>query len=87
MPYTFSNRLPDPDYKIRYSGEGGDTTNADAGPGFASVKLTSDQKIMVSRTNSGRVLAKAVAAQKWNIDINKSFINLAKTKFINHKFL
>ena len=70
MPYTFSNRLPDPDYKIRYSGEGGDTTNATAGPGFASVKLTSDQKVMVSRTNSGRVLAKGIAAQKWNIDID-----------------
>ena len=70
MPYSFSNRLPDPDYKLGYWGEGGDNTNATAGPGFASVKLTSDQKVMVSRTNSGRVLAKAVAAQKWNIDID-----------------
>jgi len=71
MPYTLSNRLPDPDYKIGYWGAGGGTTDtSNAGPGFASVKLTSDQKIMVSRTNSGRVLAKGIAAQKWNIDID-----------------
>jgi len=70
MPYTLSNRLPDPDYKLGYWGEGGGTeATADNGPGFSSVKLTSDQKVMLSRTNSGRVLAKAVAAQKWKIDI------------------
>lgn len=71
MPtYTLSNRLPDPDYKIGYWGAGGGTSASnDVGPGFASVKLTSDQKILVSRTNSQRVLAKAPAGQKWNIDI------------------
>lgn len=72
--YAFSNRLPDPDYTIGYWGAGAasadSAASADHGPGFASVKLTSDQKVMVSRTNSGRVLAKAVAAQKWNIDID-----------------
>jgi len=68
--YTMSNRLPDPDYTYGYWGQGGSTdATADAGPGFSSVKLTSDQKIMVSRTNSQRVLAKAVAGQKWKIDI------------------
>tara|TARA_B100001059_G_C17784741_1_gene556381 strand:- start:151 stop:957 length:807 start_codon:yes stop_codon:yes gene_type:complete len=71
MPtYTLSNRLPDPDFQIGYWGAGGGTTStSDPGPGFASVKLTSDQKVMVSRTNSQRVLAKSQAGQKWNIDI------------------
>ena len=59
MPYDFSNRLPDPDYTIGYWGAGAasadSAASADHGPGFASVKLTSDQKVMVSRTNSGRV--------------------------------
>ena len=72
MTYSLSNRLPEPNYRYAYWGEGSSTASSaydDDGPGFASVKLTSDQKIMMSRTNSQRVLAKAVAGQKWNIDI------------------
>ena len=69
MPYSFSNRLPDPAYKRHFSGANEISGAGDLGPGFASVKLTSDQKVMMSRTNSQRVLAKAVAGQKWNIDI------------------
>ena len=69
MPYTMSDRLPDPAYKRHFSGANEVSGAGDLGPGFASVKLTSDQKTMVSRTNSGRVLAKAVAGQKWMIDI------------------
>ena len=72
--YAFSTRLPDPDYTIGYWGAGAasadSAASADHGPGFASVKLTSDQKVMVSRTNSGRVLSKGIAAQKWNIEID-----------------
>lgn len=67
MPYSFSTRLPDPGYKRHFSGE--NSAAGDLGPGFASVDLTSDQKVMVSRTNSQRVIAKAVAGHKWNIDI------------------
>ena len=59
MPYTMSDRLPDPAYKRHFSGANEVSGAGDLGPGFASVKLTSDQKTMVSRTNSGRVLAKA----------------------------
>ena len=70
MPYSFSTRLPDPSYKRHFSGANEISGAGDLGPGFASVKLTSDQKVMVSRTNSQRVLAKAVAGQKWNIDIS-----------------
>jgi hypothetical protein len=68
---AFSNRLPDPGYKRHFSGQNEGPSNAgDLGPGFASVKLTSDQKVMMSRTNSQRILAKAVAGQKWNIEID-----------------
>ena len=71
--YTFSTRLPDPDYTRGFWGAGAasaaSAATADHGPGFSSVKITSDQKVMVSRTNSQRVLAKAIAGQKWNIDI------------------
>tara|TARA_B110000211_G_scaffold39677_1_gene40781 strand:+ start:5177 stop:5923 length:747 start_codon:yes stop_codon:yes gene_type:complete len=68
---AFSTRLPDPAYKRHFSGQNeGPSSAGDFGPGFASVKLTSDQKVMTSRTNSQRILAKAVAGQKWNIDID-----------------
>lgn len=67
---AFSTRLPDPGYKRHFSGQNVTSGGAgEFGPGFASVKLTSDQQVMISRTNSQRVLAKAVAGQKWNIDI------------------
>ena len=67
---AFSLRLPDPAYKRHWSGGNLAGTQGDYGPGFASVKVTSDQKVMISRTNSQRVLAKAVAGQKWNIQID-----------------
>ena len=68
---AFSTRLPDPAYKRHFSGKNEGLSNAgDYGPGFASVKLTSDQKVMTSRTNSQRILSRAVAGQKWKIDID-----------------
>ena len=68
MPYTMSDRLPDPAYKRHFSGANEVSGEGDLGPGFASVKLTSDQKTMVSRTNSGRVLANAVAGHQIRIN-------------------
>lgn len=67
MPYSFANQLPDPNYQIGQSG--GSLSEGFAGPGFASIKLTNDQKMMVNRTNSQRLLARSVAAQKWKIGI------------------
>ena len=67
---SFANDLPDPNFKIGYYGATDTQTEAKAGPGFASVKLTNDQKMLVSRTNSQRILARSVAAQKWKVDIN-----------------
>tara|TARA_E500000331_G_scaffold114520_1_gene111660 strand:+ start:1154 stop:1909 length:756 start_codon:yes stop_codon:yes gene_type:complete len=69
MPYSFLTRLPDPDQKIGWWGASSTSASADAGPGFSSVSVTSDQKVMVKRTNSQRVIAKGVAGHKWNIDI------------------
>ena len=60
--------LPDPNFK-RYF-DGSDNASGTAGPGFASVKLTIDQKVLSTRTNSQRLISRAVAGQKWKIDIN-----------------
>ena len=65
---VLSNVLPDPNYKIGTAGES--LTTGSPGPGFASVKLTNDQKMMVTRTNSQRLIARSTAGQKWKVDIN-----------------
>ena len=51
MAFTsFANRLPDPAFKITEAGE--NANSGDAGPGFASVKFSSEQPVSVSRTKS-----------------------------------
>ena len=50
---AFLNILPDPNNKIDNAGIA-DNTNGVAGPGFASMTLTSNDKVMMSRTNTGR---------------------------------
>lgn len=82
MGYSLSNRLPDPSQRYTYWGDDPTTPDAnynDTGPGFSNVKLTSDQKMMMSRTNSQRVLSRAVAGQKWNIDIG--YHPMTRTEF------
>ena len=62
--------LPYPDSPISYSGSKKTTnTGSAAGPGYASVQLTSEQPTLRDRTNSGRILARAIAAHKWKIAI------------------
>lgn len=64
---TFANRLPDPTYSI---GEDGSTSNSVvAGPGFKSVKFSSEQPTSISRTNSGRVITRAIVAHRWKVQI------------------
>ena len=66
---AFSNHLnilPDPNNPI---GDGGETGGT-AGPGFASVQITSEQPTMRDFTNSGRILARAIARHQWKININ-----------------
>lgn len=64
---SFANRLPDPNFGI--SEDGGRANTNIAGPGFASVKFDSQRPVSVSRTNSGRVITRAIAGQKWNIQV------------------
>ena len=63
---SFSNRLPDPNYSIQEYGQGG---GGNAGPGFASVKITSSQPTAVSVTNSGRVSSRAISGHRWKVAI------------------
>lgn len=63
---TFQHTLPDPNNSI---GDGGQTAGS-AGPGFSSVKLASEHKIMNTRTNSGRLISRELSGHKWNIDIS-----------------
>lgn len=62
---NFQNVLPDPNNSI---GNAGQSTGS-YGPGYASVSVTSEQPMLRDSTNSGRILARSVAAQKWNIKI------------------
>tara|TARA_B100001093_G_C26779185_1_gene993783 strand:- start:929 stop:1639 length:711 start_codon:yes stop_codon:yes gene_type:complete len=69
MPFSsFANRLPDPAFKITEAGENANGGNA--GPGFASVKFTSEQPTAFSRTNSGRVITRAIVGHRWKINIS-----------------
>lgn len=65
---TFANRLPDPAYGVAETGQNVNAT-ANYGPGFASVKVTSEQPISVSTTNSGRTITRSIAAHRWKIAI------------------
>ncbi len=64
---SFANRLPDPVFKITEAGE--NSNSGLAGPGFAQVRFSSDQPISVSRTNSGRVITRAIVSHSWKINI------------------
>jgi hypothetical protein len=65
MTITYQNILPDPNNPI---GAAGQTTGTD-GPGYKSVSLTSDAPIMRTRTNSGRMVTRAIVGHKWKIKI------------------
>lgn len=62
---AYQNILPDPNNAIGSAGQPTGTT----GPGFRSIKITSDQPIVSTQTNSGRYLSRALATQKFMIDI------------------
>jgi hypothetical protein len=65
---SFANRLPDPNFGI--AEDGSTSNNTIAGPGFASVRFSSEQPTAISRTNSGRVITRAIAAHKWKVSIS-----------------
>ena len=67
---TFLDILPDPTNPIGISGQALATSSGGTnGPGFASVQFSSEAPIQMSRTNSGRVVTRAIAGHKWNINI------------------
>ncbi len=72
---AYQNILPDPNNKISRSGGsvnpvGTLDNSSKLGPGFASVKFSTKQPTMMSRTNSGRVVTRSIAAHSWNISIS-----------------
>ena len=66
---NFTDRLPDPTWGINEAGDG-HATNFVEGPGFASVKFSSEQPAAISRTNSGRVTTRSIIGQHFKIDIS-----------------
>jgi hypothetical protein len=64
---SFADRLPDPNYKITEAGN--NSGSGLAGPGFASVKFSSEQPTSITRTNSGRVITRAIVGHSWKINI------------------
>ena len=64
---AFLDILPDPNNPITYSGSA--YTGGTDGPGFASVKLSSMSPTAISKTHSGRIISRRLAAQTWNIGI------------------
>lgn len=63
----FSDILPDPNNLISSAGA---PDTGSAGPGYLGVKLSSNEKIMSNRTNSGSVSSRGIAAQYWTIDLS-----------------
>ena len=74
---AYMNILPDPDNKMAISGVA--SSGGNAGPGFASVKFSSNQPVMVDRTRSGRVVQRAILGQTWRIEI--AYNPLTRTEF------
>jgi len=65
---AFLNILPDPNNKITDAGTAHQT--GVVGPGFASISLTSNDKVMMNKTNTGRVITRKLAAQQWKLKVS-----------------
>ncbi len=70
------NTLPDPNNRISASGDDG---SGSYGPGFASVTLTSQQPILMNRSNSGLAFRSINKYQKWMISLK--YNSLTKAEF------
>ncbi len=67
---SLTETLPDPAFDIAYDGSAlNNNAGRTFGPGFASVKFSSDQPMLRDRTNSGRLLVRSVITQRWKINI------------------
>lgn len=65
---AFLNILPDPNNKITDAGTA--DSSGVVGPGFASMTLTSNDKVMMNKTNTGRVITRKLATQQWKLKIS-----------------
>ncbi len=79
---AYMNILPDPLHKIKDTGVQDDTNGA-AGPGFASVKFSSNQPVLTDRTRSGRVIQRSIQGQTWKINITYNPLTRAEFEPIN----
>ena len=67
---SFLDILPDPNNPIGDAGQALATGSGGVeGPGFSSVKVTSNAPTQVSRTNSGRVITRRIAGHRWDISV------------------
>jgi len=62
---SYLNILPDPSTGIAPSGKPGSSM----GPGFSSISFKSITPTMGTRTNSNRLIGRAIAVQMWHADI------------------
>jgi len=67
MTISFTNILPNPDHQI---GDAGQSVVSGGGMGYKSVKVTSTQPLIKNRTNSGKLLARALASHMWSVSIS-----------------
>ena len=65
---AFLDILPDPDTKVTDAGTA--HSSGVAGPGFASIAVTSNDKVMMNKTNTGRVITRKIATQQWKLEIS-----------------
>ena len=65
---AFLDILPDPDTEITDAGTA--HSSGAAGPGFASISVTSNDKVMMNKTNTGRVITRKLATQQWKLKIS-----------------
>ena len=75
---TFANRLPDPVYGVDGAGQNANAT-ANYGPGFKTVSFTRKQPSMQSRTNSGRVVSRAIVGE--TLSVNITYNPLTRAEF------
>jgi len=75
---TFANRLPDPAFGIDEAGQNVNSA-ANLGPGFASVSFNRKQPSMQSRTNSGRVVSRAIVGE--TLSMNITYNPLTRAEF------
>tara|TARA_Y100000114_G_scaffold98214_1_gene91410 strand:+ start:2195 stop:3082 length:888 start_codon:yes stop_codon:yes gene_type:complete len=78
---SFLDILPDPNNKIGAGGES--LSSGETGPGFASIKFTSEAPIMKSRTNSGRVVSRAIVGHQWKIALTYNPLTRAEFEPVN----